>query len=119
MPPYYVDSYGQFDPSSKFVEKIPELQLQCILVETYGAIPPPIGPYNLNIMFFQVKSDKEPNDITDKLYKAIEWLTHKTEVHYKIKLLIEPGRNDQDNIRYDSYKSFMKIISYPMSSFNA
>jgi len=47
------------------------------------------------------------------------WLTHKTEVHCKIKLLIEPGRNDQDNIRYDSYKSFMKIISYPMSSLNA
>ena len=49
-------------------------------------------------MFFQVKSDKESNDITDKLCKAIEWLTHKTEVHCKIKLLIEPGRNDQDNI---------------------
>lgn len=57
-------------------------------------------------MFFQVKSDKESNDITDKLCKAIEWLTHKTEVHCKIKLLIEPGRNDQDNIRYDSYKKF-------------
>jgi hypothetical protein len=70
-------------------------------------------------MFFQVKSDKESNDITDKLCKAIEWLTHKTEVHCKINLLIEPGRNDQDNIRYDSYKSFMKIISYPMSSLNA